>query len=280
MSGGAPALDSSGNMFFSTGNGSFDATNSTFAPPAPNNDYGESFLNLSPSTLAVQDFYTPSKNVSWSSSDLDISSSGITVLPDGAGPTAHPNVLVGANKQGNLWMIDRNNMSGFSPTADSTVQYLKLPNIAKCPPDCVFSTPGYWRGTVYFATDSGPLLALQLSNGLFRANGQQVAIAASQSAETYVYPTPTPTISASPSGGAIVWVLDNNANGTHNASGPLGPAILRAYDATNLGTTLYSSAKLSADKAGNAAKFTVPVVANGHVYVAGAGELTVYGLAP
>jgi len=60
----------------------------------------------------------------------------------------------------------------------------------------------------------------------------------------------------------------------------LGPAILRVYDATNLNTTLCTSAALSADTAGNAAKFTVPVVANGHVYIAGAGSLTVYGLGP
>jgi hypothetical protein len=60
----------------------------------------------------------------------------------------------------------------------------------------------------------------------------------------------------------------------------LGPAILRVYNATNLDTTLYTSATLPADTAGNAAKFTVPVVANGHVYIAGAGSLTVYGLTP
>ncbi len=112
------------------------------------------------------------------------------------------------------------------------------------------------------------------------ANAQQIVTPSSQSAEHYVHPSPTPSISASPSGNAIVWVLDNNANGTHNTSGALGPAILRAYDATNLGNTLYSSSTLSADTAGNAAKFTLPVVANGHVYVAGAGTLTVYGLAP
>jgi hypothetical protein len=267
-------------MFFSTGNGSFNDTNSTVPPLAPNNDFGESFVNLSPSTLAVQDFYTPSQNASWTSDDLDISSGGITVLPDGVGPTAHPNVLVGADKQGHLWMIDRNHMSGYMSNADNTVQYLTLPNVGSCSPDCVFSTPGYWSGTVYIATDWGPLIALQLSNGLIPANAQQVASAASESAETYAYPTPTPTISASPSGGAIVWVLNNNANGTDNGSAAMGPAILRAYDATNLRTTLYSSATLSADTAGNAAKFTLPVVANGHVYVLGAGALTVYGLAP
>jgi hypothetical protein len=281
MSGGAPALDSSGNMFLSTGNGEFDGTNYIAGPPAPNNDYGETFLNLSPTTLAVQDFYTPSQNASWTSNDLDLSSGGITVLPDGSGPTAHPNVLVGADKQAHLWMIDRNNMSGFSPTADNTVQYLTLPNATTCNTDgqCVYATPAYWNGTVYIAVEYGPLMALQLSSGLVPSSGQ-VALAASQSAETYGYPSPTPMISASPSGGAIAWVLDNNANGTDNGSSAMGPAILRAYDATNLATTLYSSAILSADTGGNAAKFTVPVVANGHVYVAGAGALTVYGMAP
>jgi hypothetical protein len=239
-------------------------------------------VNLNPSTLAVQDFYTPSQNAVWSEDDLDISAAGVTVLPDGAGPTAHPNVLVGSDKQGHLWLIDRNQMSGFVANSDHTVQYLTLPNTQGCSSDgqCVYSTPGYWSGTVYIAVEWGPLMAIQLSNGLLPATGQQIAIAASQSPETYGYPAPTPTISASPSGGALVWALQNWASGTDNGADALGPAILRVYDATNLDTTLYSSVTLPADTAGNAAKFTVPVVANGHVYIAGAGSLTVYGLAP
>jgi chitodextrinase len=282
MSGGAPAFDVDGNMFLATGNGSFDATSGVATPPAPNNDYGESFINLSPTTLAVQDFYTPSQNVSWSASDLDLSSSGVVVLPDGVGPTGHANVLVGSDKQGHLWMIDRSNMSGFSPTGDNTVQYLTLPDVTTCftvDQQCVYATPAYRNGTIYIAVESGPLMALQLSGGLIPQSGQ-IAIAASESAETYGYPSPTPMISAAPSGGAIVWVLDNNATNTDNGAGPVGPAILRAYDATNLATTLYSSDALPADAGGNAAKFTVPVVANGHVYIAGTGALTVYGLAP
>ncbi len=282
MSGGAPALDTDGNMFFSTGNGSFDATTSVAAPPAPNNDYGETIVHMSPSTLSVQDFYAPSQSANWTAGDLDLASSGVTVLPDGAGPSAHPNVLAASDKQGHLWMIDRNSMSGFSPTADNTVQYLSLPNSTSCftvDQQCVYASPAYWNGTLYIAVEDGPVMALQLSGGLFPASGQ-FALATSQSAETYGYPAPTPAISASPSGDAIVWVLDTNASGTDNGAASLGPAILRAYSATNLATTLYSSDALPADAAGNAAKFTLPVVANGHVYVAGAGALTVYGLAP
>jgi hypothetical protein len=100
------------------------------------------------------------------------------------------------------------------------------------------------------------------------------------SAEIYQYPGPTPVISASPAGNGIVWVLDTFANGTASDSAPttLGPAILRAYDAGNLATTLYSSSTLAADTAGNAVKFTEPTIANGKVYVGGAGTLTVYGV--
>jgi hypothetical protein len=280
MSGGAPALDSEGNMFMSTGNGTFDDTSDTI--PAPNNDFGESFINLNLDTLAVQDFYTPANYATWSSEDLDLSSSGVTVLPDGIGPSAHPNLLVGSDKQGHLWMIDRSSMSGYVKGANDTVQYLNLPNGTTCnsvDQQCVYATPAYWNGNVYVSIEEGPVMAFELAGGLVPASSG-TAVASSQTTQTYSYPNPTPVISASPSGNAIVWVLDNNANGTDNGSAAPGAAILRAYEATNLATLLYSSSTLSSDAAGNASKFVSPVVANGHVYVVGAGSFTVYALAP
>ena len=285
MSGGAPAVDSEGRFFFSTGNGAFDDTSGAVPPVAPDNDFSMSFLNLNPATLAVQDFYTPSMEAVWSGQDLDISSAGVTVLPDGIGPSAHPDLLVGSDKQSHLWLIDRSNMSKFSASSDNTVQFLTLPDSSDsvcAPSNCVFSTPAYYNGTLYFGVESAPVMALPLTNGLFGANAQGIADATSFSAETYGFPGPTPMISASPAGNAIVWALDSSAflDCCDSHTSAAGPAILRAYDAANLADELFSSSKLGADTAGNAVSYTVPVIANGHVYIGGASTVTVYGLAP
>jgi hypothetical protein len=282
MSGGAPAVDSSGSLYLTTGNGTFDDSTSALPPVAPDNDFSMSFLKMNPTDLTVQDFYTPSNEAAWSDKDLDISSSGVTVLPDGIGPSGHPNLLVGSGKLGQLWLFDRSEMGKFSSVTDNTVQYLTLPNATTCANtpfnQCVYSTPAYYNNTVYIGMSESPVMALPLTNGLFGASAQNIVTASSLSLETYNYPGPTPMISASPAGGALVWVLDNSL--WQGPTAPAGPAILRAYSASNLGTTLYSSSSLAADTAGNAVKFTVPVVANGHVYVGGGHQVTVYGLSP
>jgi hypothetical protein len=274
MSGGGPAADATGSIYLSTGNGSFNLFTSGGQTFPPFNDYSMSFLKFDPSSLAVQDFYTPSQEATWSSGDKDISSAGVLVLPNGSGPSGHPNLLVGADKQAHLWLLDRNSMGNFSATSDNVVQYLSLPNNGGSPG--VFSSPGYYNGTVYIGGVDSPFLALPLSNGMFTPNGQ-AAFAASKSTENYLFPGSTPSISASPAGNAVVWVLD--ASGFRSTPGP-SAAILRAYDAANLGTTLYSSAAVASDAPGYAIKFSVPVVANGHVYVGGGDNFTVYGLAP
>lgn len=85
------------------------------------------------------------------------------------------------------------------------------------------------------------------------------------------------SIAAAPGGGAaLIWALDDSANGTNGTT--LGPAILRAYSSSTLASTLYTSSGKASDTGGNAIKFMVPVVANGHVYVGGSRQLTVYGL--
>jgi hypothetical protein len=168
-------------------------------------------------------------------------------------------------------------MSGYVPGQDNTVQFLIMPNTTGN--YAVHNSPAYWNGVLYESVANGPLMSIQLMNGLMPFSGSTVTIS-SQTAETYGYPPPTPTISASPSGGALAWALENVANGTNNGSHPLGPTILRAYDATNLATEYFSSpsAAGATGAAVNATKFISPVVANGHVYVVGNGGFSVFGL--
>ena len=275
MSGGAPAVDSSGSIFLSTGNGSFAYTSNSPIPVPANIDLAMSFIKLDATSLAVRDFYAPASEASWSGQDWDISSSGVVVLPDGIGPSGHPNLLLGSDKQAHLWLLDRSSMGGFNTVTNAAVQQILL-NQVNCGQKCIFSTPAYYNGTVYIGNSNGYLTALPLTGGLFGVNSQNgYALASSQSGNLYGFPGPTPMISASPSGGAILWALDTSNNGTDGSG--IGPAILRAYDANNLATKLYDSGGSAADAAGNAVKFAVPVVANGHVYVAGSRQLTVYG---
>ncbi len=276
MSGGAPASDSSGSVYLSTGNGSFAYTSNSPTPVPSGIDLSMSFIKFNSTSLAVQDFYSPANEATWSGQDMDISSSGVIVLPDGAGPSAHPDLLFGSDKQAHLWLLDRSSMGGFNTAVNPAVQQVPLSPASCGGTECVFSTPAYYQGVIYIGNSNGYIVALPLAGGILGVNAQTgYAASSSQSADFYGFPGPTPAISATPNGGAILWALDDSQNGTNGAA--TGPAVLHAYDATNLGTALYSSSTISTDAAGNAIKFVAPIIANGRVFVAASRQFTVYG---
>ena len=94
----------------------------------------------------------------------------------------------------------------------------------------------------------------------------------SSSSENFGYPGTSPAISANGASNGILWTVQV----TGFSSGV--PAVLRAYDATNLATELYNSDQSPQDQPGPSVKFTVPTIANGKVYVATATQLAVYGI--
>jgi hypothetical protein len=72
-----------------------------------------------------------------------------------------------------------------------------------------------------------------------------------------------------------VWDVEDSG---YNPSGG-SPAILHAYNASNVAQQLYNSAQAGGrDTAGAAAKFSVPTIADGHVFVPTSNQLNVYGL--
>ena len=112
MSGGAIAADSSNNLYAITGNGTFDAN----AANPPNNDYGDSLLELNavlPGSLAVSQYFTPSDQLSDAQDDNDFGSGGAAVLADlpAGSPVTH--LVMGGGKDGNLYVLNRDMLGGL-----------------------------------------------------------------------------------------------------------------------------------------------------------------------
>jgi hypothetical protein len=260
QSGDGPAGDSSFNTFTSIGNGTFDANSSGL-------DYGESVVRLAPpagSTFAVTDYFTPYNYDSYNSNDLDIAATGLVLLPDQtAGPVAH--LLVQGDKNGDLFVINRDNMGHFNSGSNSQiVQY--LPKVS----NALWSSPSWWNNFVYVSGLAEPVKAFAFNP----STGLLSTAPVSTTKPNYPYPGATVSISSNQNTNGIVWAMNNAKWETTN-----GPSRLDAYDATNLATKLYSSnAHLTRDDPGPPIKFAVPTIANGKVYVATQAGLAVFGL--
>jgi hypothetical protein len=248
MAGGAPAADSSNNLYVITGNGNFDGATL----------FGDSFLKLSTPGLSVLSFFAPADQASLDSGDTDFGSGGATILVDQpSGPVQH--LAIGGGKEGTLFVLNRDNLGGNTNNDSGAVQSFSLGNR-------IFATPAFWQNTLYVGLDSDHVKSYTFNS----TTGQFNTSPASQSPSTFGFPGSTPSISSQGTSNGIVWATEKGT----------GPSVLHAYDATNLGTELWNSANSSADQAGQAVKFTVPTVANGKVYVGTVGEISVYGLAP
>jgi chitodextrinase len=270
MSGGAPAVDASNNLYVITGNGDFNANSAS----PPNQDYGDSFLKLT-SALSVADYFTPSNQGSLDGADLDLGSGGAVVIVDLPATAPHQHLLVGGGKgsssNGDVFVLDRDNMGHFNANTNNIVQTFSLGG-------AIFSTAAFWQNWLYIGGVGQALEAFALNPSTSQFN----TAATSHSSASFGFPGTTPSVSSSGTTNGIVWALDTNNTTAANASGVDGPAVLHAYDALNLGTELYHSDATSggANAAGNAVKFCVPTIANGKVYVGTQAELTVFGLLP
>lgn len=260
MAGAGLAADNSGNIFFLDANGIFDTNLNSSGFPI-SGDYGNAFMKLSTSSgLAVADYFEMDNQASENTSDTDLGSGGSLVLPDlsdGAGNILH--LAVGAGKDTNLYVVNRDSMGKF--TANNGAIYQELPGGL---PGGVFAMPAYFNHTVYYGSVGNPIQAFTITNAKLSTS------ATAHTANSFGYPGATPGISANRTSNGIVWAVENS-----------NPAVLHAYDASTL-NELYNSNQAASgrDQFGSGNKFITPTIVNGKVFVGTTNGVAVFGLLP
>jgi len=256
--GQAPAVDADGNIYFVTGNGSWNGRS----------DFSESFLKLDPN-LNVLDWFTPTDHAHLDSIDGDLDCSGAVLIPG-------TSLIMDAGKQGVLYVVDSHHMGHLGD--DQAVQHFQatssqLPSLV------------YWNSAMH-----GPLVYMWGQTDRLRAyrlDGERLKEApfAIRPEVTEGHPGAMMSLSANGNKDGILWASIHASGDSWHES---RPGVLRAYDANDIMRELWNSLEEpSRDDCNNYAKTAPPTIANGKVYLAslgtrntGSGQLCVYGVLP
>jgi len=274
MSGMGPAVDDSGYIYLTTGNGTVgDATDPNYF-----RDRGESIVKLIPSgdSMIVVDFFTPANYQHLESYDLDYGVSGPIIIPN-------TNLSLSGSKEGIQYLVDNSHMGRYSAGNDSVLQILYA-NSQNINDRHIHGTPVYYKYTA--ASDTECVYVWAESDSLCqfffnRATGLFDTTLTIKGNILLDVGMPGGILSVSSNGTnpgtGIVWA-------THPLSGDANQAVrpgkFEAFDARDVRRLLWSSEMNHLrDSVGNFAKFNTPVVANGRVYVPTfSNKLLVYGL--
>jgi hypothetical protein len=259
MAGAGPAADAQGNVYLLDGNGTFDTTLSATGFPNQG-DFGNAFVKIATAGgLAVADYFATFDTVSASNADTDLGSGGAMVLPDlvdSTGRTRH--LAVGAGKDSHIYVVDRDSMGKWNASSNQNYQ-----DITGALGGSVFSMPAYFNNTVYYGASGQTLRAFSITSA------RVSSAPTSQTSVSFGFPGATPSISASGASNGIVWAVQNGS-----------PAVLHAYDASNLTRELYNSTQAanSRDAFGAGNKFITPTIVNGRVYVGTTNGVAAFGI--
>ncbi len=113
MDGDGPSADAAGNIYLATGNG-------LFSPGAA--DFSDSVLKFTNgvSSTSLSDYFTPMNQQYLQDNDLDLGSGGVILLPPQPGAT--PDEMVAAGKDGEIYLINRDNLGRYSFTARPAIR--------------------------------------------------------------------------------------------------------------------------------------------------------------
>ena len=260
------SADSHGHLFLVTGNGPFNENNDGA-------DIGDTIAEMVPQagTLRALDTFTPFDQKCRAQHDQDLGSGSPLMVP------GHNEIIL-SSKTGAVYVLDQSRLGGYHSIpfacryrARTDVDHVRQELTIGTVPGGMWGTWGYWRAAaaeyVYGSGATGRLTQWRLA-----ANGTLISQAVSQAPESLTYPGAIPVLSSngSDAGTGIVWAIDQ----THGA-------VLRAYDAADLGHEIWNSTRDNArDGLRGFDHFDIPTIADGHVLVGDQNRLEIYGILP
>jgi hypothetical protein len=258
QSGQGPAADADGNVYVVTGNGSWDGVH----------NFSESFLKFSP-TLKLLDWFTPTNHQLLDDKDIDLNSSGATLIPD-------THLVIGGGKEGVLYTLDTRNLGHLGD--EHALQHFQ-------------ATASHLHSLVYWISEKkGPLLYVWGQRDkakVYAFNGEKLRETPSVMRDIPNEGHPGAMLSLSANGGrdGILWAAIHATGDSWHES---RPGVLHAYEADDIRHELWNSLEVPArDDCGEYSKMAPPTIANGRVYLAsfgtenvGTGQFCVYGLLP
>jgi hypothetical protein len=254
--GGAPSVDSTGNIFVAIGNGNFDGITS----------FACALLKLN-SQLQVTDYFSSADvNDLLNPDDLDLGSGMAVILPDSVGSAAHPHLILIGGKERYLYLVDRDNMEKWEPISNTL-----LPTPPQYAGGPMFGRGVFFNGNYFISPGYSSIKSFEISNA-------QMSLAGQTTASYGPWAGSSLSLSANGTSNGILWVLSANGDGYSAGSS----AVLDAYDPTNLQNLLYTSNN-SSDTLGGGVRWASPTVVQGRVYATAAassigGTIATFGL--
>jgi hypothetical protein len=265
-SGTGMAADAQGNLYVVIGNGTVGANND----PTVLTNRGESALKLTPngSTLNVSTFFTPFNYQFLEDNDLDYGSMGSFLIPNS-------NYYFTGCKDGNIYLLNKDNMGGFTVASNQVQQIITLSSSSN-----MHCQPAYYKGATnefaYIWPENDQLRAFPFNRGnnTFNINNELISTVSGPTGQNGAMLSVSSN--GSTAGTGILWAsYASSGDAEHTVS----PGILRAFDANDITKELWSNEQTAADNAGYYAKFAAPTIVNGHVYLPTfSNQVVVYGL--
>lgn len=266
-SGTGMAADAAGNLYVVAGNGTVGDS----ADPTSPTNRAESALKLTRagSALQVASYFTPYDYQYLNDNDLDYGSMGGLLIPNSS------YYLTGA-KDGKLYLLNKDAMGGYSPSADQVQQVVQLRIDAN-----MHCQTAYYQGSgrefIYVWSENDQLRAIPFNRAGNLLDVQNQAVSAGLGPTGQSGAVLSVSSNGSKDGTGILWAsYAFSGDAEHTVS----PGILQALDANDITKELWDNRQnISRDGAGNYAKFSAPTIANGHVYLPTfSNHVVVYGL--